>query len=94
MRPSEHTRFVLPIKEHLIFYKKFRNKGFFLLQPSVVLSVKVTSMTDPAASTPESFSLALQRHLQEGKKRRSDMGNPANNLVAMEAPGSIGKISK
>ena len=49
-RPSKYSRFVLPIKEQLIFYRKFglEIKGFFLLQPSVVLSVKVMSVTDLA----------------------------------------------
>lgn len=95
-RPSKYTRFVLPVTEQLIFYRKFGLdiKRGFLLQPSVVLSVEVMSVTNPADSVSGSFSLSLKRQLQKGKNGRNNTGNSSNILVDMEVQGRIGKISK
>lgn len=95
-RPSKYTRFVLPVTEQLIFYRKFGLdiKRVFLLQPSVVLSVEVMSVTNPADSVSGSFSLSLKRQLQKGKNGRNNTGNSSNILVDMEVQGRIGKISK
>jgi len=95
-RPSKYTRFVLPIKEQLIFYRKFglEIKGFFSYNQVQCFQLESWVWLTWQIQHQDPSPRSLEGQLQTGKKSREDTENSSNTPVGMEVQGRIGKISK